>query len=340
MKRTLIVLALLCFQFKNSQNMSGVENFLLASEEDKNLLVNSYFSPLFKSLQVSMNEGWSRSAKTHKKFGFDLTFFASAVEIPDSEKSFDISGFNNLTSSSNTSPTIFGQETNESFSVDFQPAGEEYTISANFPAANGYGTILKEGRMILPNIQFSLGLPFKTDLILRYIPDSKFKGAKLSSLGFGVKHSLMQYFKPGKVLPLNIAVLATHSSTNGSYNFGVNSQIQGSNQGMNLDVNSFSYGVVGSLDLKVFSIYSSFSKVNTKSEFKINGNYVLNYSSSISGNQSIQVSVTDPVSIENKLDYLKKNVGVSLNFPGIKFFLDYTIHNYNSVNAGVSIGLR
>ena len=55
---------------------------------------------------------------------------------------------------------------------------------------------------------------------------------------------------------------------------------------------------------------------------------------------SIQIAVSDPVSIENKLDYLKKNVGVSLNFPGIKFFLDYTIHDYNSINAGISIGLR
>ena len=87
-----------------------------------------------------MNEGWSRSAKTHKKFGLTLPF-ASAVEIPESEKSFEILGFNNLTSSSNSIPTIFGEETNESFSVSFQPTGEDYTISANFPAANGYGSI-------------------------------------------------------------------------------------------------------------------------------------------------------------------------------------------------------
>ena len=340
MKKIFLVLTFLIFQNNISQNITGVENFLLASEEDKNLLVNNYFSPLFKSLQVSMNEGWSRTAKTHKKFGFDLTFFASAVEIPDSEKSFEITRFNNLTSSSNTSPTIFGQETNESFSVDFQPAGEEYTISASFPAANGYGSVLKEGRMILPNIQFSLGLPFKTDLILRYIPESKFKGAKLSSLGVGVKHSLMQYFKPGKVLPLNIALLATNSSTSGLYGFGNNSQIQGSNQQMSLDINSFSYGLVGSLDLKVFSIYSAISKVNTKSEFKIRGNYVLNYSSSVSENESIEISVTDPVFIENKLNYFKKTAGISLNFPGIKLFLDYTIHDYNSINAGVSLSVR
>ena len=90
MKKFFLVSAFLIFQTNISQNITGVENFLLASEEDKNLLVNNYFSPLFKSLQVSMNEGWSRSAKTHKKFGFDLTFFASAVEIPDSEKSFEM----------------------------------------------------------------------------------------------------------------------------------------------------------------------------------------------------------------------------------------------------------
>ena len=74
MKKLFLVSALLIFHTNISQNITGVENFLLASEEDKNLLVNNYFSPLFKSLQVSMNEGWSRSAKTHKKFGFDITF--------------------------------------------------------------------------------------------------------------------------------------------------------------------------------------------------------------------------------------------------------------------------
>ena len=340
MKKILFITALFVFQNNISQNITGVENFLLASEDDKNLLVSNYFSPLFKSLQVSMNEGWSRSAKTHKKFGFDLTFFASAVEIPSSEKSFELTGFNNLSSSSSTSPTIFGQETDETFTVDFQPQGENYTISANFPAANGYGSVLKEGRLILPNIQFSIGLPFKTDLILRYIPESKFKGAKLSSLGFGIKHSLMQYFKPGKVLPLNIALLTTHSSTDGSYSFGSNSQISGNNQGMKLDIKSFSFGLVASLDVKVLSVYTSIVKVNTKSVFQINGDYVLNYESSLSNSQDIQINVTDPVSIVNKLDYLKKNVGLSINFPGMKFFLDYTVHDYNSINAGVSIGLR
>ena len=70
MKKILFVTAILIFQNNISQNITGVENFLLASEDDKDLLVSNYFSPLFKSLQVSMNEGWSRSAKTHKKIWF------------------------------------------------------------------------------------------------------------------------------------------------------------------------------------------------------------------------------------------------------------------------------
>ena len=81
----------------------------------------------------------------------------------------------------------------------------------------------------------------------------------------------MQYFKPGKVLPLNIAVLATHSSTNGSYILEIIHKFKGNNQGMYLDINSYSYGLVGSLDLKVFSVYSCISKVNTKVNLKLTG---------------------------------------------------------------------
>ena len=75
--KKIILLLLITTNLSFSQGLSGVENFILASDEDKDLLANNYFNPLFKSMQISMSEGWARSAK-HKKFDLMLPFLRLA----------------------------------------------------------------------------------------------------------------------------------------------------------------------------------------------------------------------------------------------------------------------
>ena len=72
MKSRLLYFVLIFYVNSHSQNINGVENFILASQEDQEILVQQYFDPLFNVLQVSMGEGWVKSAKTHKKLGFDF----------------------------------------------------------------------------------------------------------------------------------------------------------------------------------------------------------------------------------------------------------------------------
>ena len=67
MRKIITVIALIYFNSTLSQSLSGIENFILASQQDQNLLSEKYFKPLFNSMQVSMGEGWAKSAKTHKK---------------------------------------------------------------------------------------------------------------------------------------------------------------------------------------------------------------------------------------------------------------------------------
>ena len=96
MKSRLLYFVLIFYVNSHSQNINGVENFILASQEDQEILVQQYFDPLFNVLQVSMGEGWVKSAKTHKKLGFDFTFSLSAINIPESDLSFSNLIFNNL----------------------------------------------------------------------------------------------------------------------------------------------------------------------------------------------------------------------------------------------------
>ena len=58
MKSWLLCLVLLFYLNSRSQNVDGVENFLLASQQDQKILVQEYFNPLFNTLQISMGEGW------------------------------------------------------------------------------------------------------------------------------------------------------------------------------------------------------------------------------------------------------------------------------------------
>ncbi len=64
MKNWLLCFVLLFYLNNRSQNITGVENFLLASQQDQETLVQEYFNPLFNALQISMGEGWVKSAKT------------------------------------------------------------------------------------------------------------------------------------------------------------------------------------------------------------------------------------------------------------------------------------
>ena len=340
MRLIIIVFVLFCFQTSFSQNITGIENFVLASEEDRTTLAHEYFSPMFNSFQISMSEGWVKTAKTHKKLGFDFTFMMSAINIPKSAQNFSTQNLGNISSSSSINPTIFGGESSGNYLVDYSPADSEHTFSTSFDAPNGHEDLLINNRLLLPNLQFSIGIPFKTDLIIRVMHETQTKGAKFNSYGLGIKHDILQYFKPAKVTPFNVSILANYSKLNGDYIIGSDSQLSGENQSILLEVDNTSAGLIVSADLKVVSFYASVSQVLSTSSFKVNGNYDLNYSSSISDNESVQITVTDPISIENKLDYLKKNVGVAFNFAFLNVFLDYSIQEFNSVNLGLSLGVR
>lgn len=340
MKSWLLYFILIFYLNSRSQNINGVENFILASQEDQEILVQQYFDPLFSVLQVSMGEGWVKSAKTHKKLGFDFTFSLSAIKIPDSDLSFSNLIFNNLSSTSTYSPTIFGTESSGSYLVEFYPPDSDYSMSTSFEIPNGHNDLLTRDRALLPNLQFSIGIPFKTDLILRYMPETINKGAKFKSMGLGIKHSVSQYFKASKATPFNLSILANSSRLEGSYNFGDNSQIPGEDQSVDLKVINYGLGIIGSLDLKLMNLYASIMKVHSKSSLNIGGIYELNYETSSDEIGAVTFQVEDPVSINNNLNFLRKNIGLAFNFAFYNLFVDYSFQEYNSINLGVSLGVR
>ena len=171
------------------------------------------------------------------------------------------------------------------------------------------------------------------------MPTVSFRGAEFTALGVGLKHSISQYFGLSKVTPFNLSVLLSSAKMVGDYPLGESSQILGSNQSIDLDISSTAFGLIGSADLKIVSLYASVSQVMSKSSFNVNGTYIVDYVAS-PGNIPLELSVVDPIDMSSRMNYLRKNIGLSLNFPLLKFFVDYSVQDFSALNAGLSFSIR
>ena len=81
-------------------------------------------------------------------------------------------------------------------------------------------------------------------------------------------------------------------------------------------------------------------KVHSKSSLNIKGVYELNYETSSDEIGPVTFQVEDPVSINNNLNFLRKNIGLAFNFAFYNLFVDYSFQEYNSINLGLSLGIR
>src|SRR5690554_8064104 len=66
----------------------GFETIIFASD-DANKLAKNYVNPFVKGFMADLNSGWYTTAKTHDKFGFDITINPSVAFVPAADEFFD-----------------------------------------------------------------------------------------------------------------------------------------------------------------------------------------------------------------------------------------------------------
>ena len=344
MKKKLFLFIYLSFNVTSfSQNFENLEYLLLASQEDQSLLFKEYLNPLVTSVNFGMGSGWANTAKTHKLLGFDITVSLNTFFIPSDAKKFSTSGLTSITSSSDYLPTVLGGNTNETLSVSINDDSTIFPpneFSATFIAPSGIENDFFLNMLITPNIQVGLGLPFKTDLIVRYIPTTSSKNTNIGLMGVGIKHDILQHFGPVDKIPLiDLSLLLAYSNYSIDYEFQKTSNLPGVGQTAILDMNNYSANIISSIDLKLITFYASVGYSKGVSNLSILGSYELSYNISDTS-EVIVFNVVDPLKVEWEKESLSGNAGLSFNLPGIKLFADYTFQDYNSLTVGASIGIR
>ena len=316
-------------------------DLLLLANDDANLLMENYMAPVMEGMLFSLNNGWYHTAKTHKKLGFDITISANAALVPSASKTFQFNEsdyeFLSLESGSNEMNTVMGAENTSRIGIRI-PEANDYKI-ANFTLPDGIGTDLPLNAVPSPMIQASVGIPFKTDISVRFLPQINTDDVEGNLIGFGVKHNLMQYFGPLDKLPLNVALFGGYTTMKASYNLENAGGLTGSNQEATFKLNALTVQAIASLDFPLISIYGGVGFDKGTSTLQLNGTYELSYQIEGTG-VTVTESVNDPVNLDFKANGVRGTMGARLNLGFFKLFGDYTIKEYNTISAGIAFSFR
>lgn len=318
MKRSFLFLFVFTTTFSSAQFFDDLKEVLAATSEDAQTLAGAYISPIGESLTYGLNTGWASSAKTHKKFGFDLTIGAALPSVSDAAKTFNTNGLlKQLEPSAPSASTVFGPKNTATFTEN---------ISGSTIKLPGFEDELVMNSLPVPYLQAGVGLFFDTDLIVRYVPKTKLKGLEVDVLGVGIKHNLMQYFGLLDKLPLNVSALASFTRLNGDYQ--LNSAKP--DQKVTLGVDTFMLQALASLDFPIISVVGGFGYGKGDANIQLLGDYSAEYPG----------TSKDPLKTEDTYTGTHAMVGVRANLLFLKIFANYTLQEFNTLNAGISFSFR
>ena len=345
---------LLCLSFlimTTSLKAQELESILIAAA-DASQLTESYINPVMKGLMYSMNGGWYTTAKTHKKFGFDITINANLSIVPDADKLFAFIesdyDYLSLPNGETSLPTIMSEDDTETM-VDISiPVGDGTFKVASFEMPGGISSDLPLNAVPTPMVQVGFGLPFKTDIKLRMVPQVSFDDSIEANLfGLGLQHDLTQYLGPLDKLPLSISILGAYTNMRVSYAIDDESTTDGvvvsADGEAEFKMNTFTIQALASLNFKIITIYGGFGYNNGNSTVKLKGDYDLEYDvEDGSGNVigTTNESVTDPINLNFDANGMRATIGARLNLAFFKIFADYSLQEYNTMTAGIALSFR
>jgi hypothetical protein len=317
----LVVLGLLFAWNPANAQLGEIRAFLESGEANANKLAEAYTSPLPTGLSTALNSGWATGAAPTKKLGFSIQVRAAFAAVPSSGTTFDANelGLENVTVSGSSSNTISGG------------SGSGQTISDlsnsySFSIPGGTGVDIVPAAMIQGNV----GLIKGTDITVRYIPETDIGDyGSISVVGAGIKHGLNQWLPGGKLLPVDISVMAAFSQTD------LNATISSSaEQFVNTTTETFVFNALVGKTLPFISAYAGVGFQTGTFNLDMLGDYTV-------GSGPAQETFTDPVSFSSDSDAaIHALAGAQFKLAIFRIFAEVTLAEYTTYNAGIGIGLR
>ncbi|MGQ1948515.1 DUF6588 family protein [Geofilum sp. OHC36d9] len=327
MKKVVLLMVLSLMGWNITYSQEQITDFLHAAEQgvkqDASVLADAYLKPYGDMLGKTLNGGWYNTAKVHGILGFDLTFGVNMAMVPTSKQTVDMNsllpkmsdGWSLQNSANNIAPTVAGEMAEANRPV------LEYNNVETFTMPNGSGF----DKMPMPILQASVGLPFHTDISLRYVPKMSLGDAgKIGLYGFALKHSLKDYIPFVKRLPaLQASLLLGYTNLSGEVDVDY---MNGDDQKLEIGAGGFTSRLLVGVNIPVLAVYAGMGYGSTNSDFDLTGSYA--------------GLGDDPISLSYKNTGFDFNAGMRIRLGFFSIHGDYTIGDYSMLTAGVGFNFR
>lgn len=311
-----------------AQAQDQITHFLEVGKADAAILGKAYLQPYGDMLGKSLNGGWYNTAKVHETLGFDLTFGVNMSMTPSSMKKFDVlpllekmEGNWELANPANhLAPTVAGKMASD------RPVLRDKTLGplgpqVELPNGSGYD------KLPMPVVQLSVGLPYHSDVSVRFVPKLDIGDAgKIGLYGFAAKHSIKEYLPFLSHLPaLQTSVMLGYTNLSGE----VDVDYPGGGDNQKLEINSagFTSRLLVGVNIPVLAVYTGLGYGNTSSDFDLTGNY-----GALLGD--------DPISLSYKNSGFDFNAGLRIKLGFFAIHADYTFGEYSMLTAGLGVNIR
>lgn len=268
---TLILSLLFVTQFSSAQT-SDIDKLI----SEMLLIADNFATPGAEGATLQSTAGWFSSASTLEKWQVELSVHGNALFVPSSkqDKILNNRDFAALHApgeepilqlqgvSTALLPTVYGGETDAVFEGSI--LGQDFS----FDALDGL-----DKKVVLHAFpQVTLGLPYKTEIAVRYLPEIFINDVGISTYGVGLKHNFSQYFQK-RFDPENFqfALIGNYSNFKANYKFlPINIQIADLNR-IDVDANMWNLQVMGSKLYDNFEVIGGVGYTNSNFDYAFGG---------------------------------------------------------------------
>src|SRR5690606_8797052 len=294
-------------------------------------VAENFASPGAEGAAMQSSAGWFTSASTLDKWKFEVSVHGNALFVPSGKqkklsnnRDFSILRFRG--SENALLPTVYGGVTDAVFEGELTfvnpVTGQLQTESFDFDAIDGLGKEI----LIHPFPQVTMGLPYSTEVAVRYLPSIMVNDVGFSTYGIGVKHNITQYFER-RFDPENFqfAAVATYSNFKVDYAFSQLS-VQPFFDLNRIDVNAdlWLFQVLGSKLYSSFEVFGALGVTASNFEYELGG----------TGTALPQLNEA-LTGIKGSGTKFKGDVGFNYYFSNFKVSTMFTASNFFNANLGI-----
>ncbi|TXK75272.1 hypothetical protein FT993_00700 [Mesonia sp. HuA40] len=289
------------------QAQEDLNTFVEHLVKDVSQYGEAFVDPAASGLMFNVSNAWYSSAKTKEWGEIDFSLASNITFVDRSENNFTLNtnDYHNLRFEDGSSvkkvASIFGVNNPDvNVLIDYNVGDEQEVIEIRLPQG------IDENFRLAPQVflQTDIGLPWASEVKLRYSPNIAYGPIERNMWGVGLQHEITHWFKTES---WSLSALIALNKFKGFFDTKESGEIQNEEQGINTQMDILHAALIGSKALGKFDLYGGVGYFTAQATTHFNGVYEIDRQ-----NELFQ-SLVKKFSVENKATNFNFTAGLKYN---------------------------